>query len=100
MEEYDYAAMEVGFADDDDDEEEEEEEDGREESILLNMVQAYDWPGTMARIASHPEGMEKKYCSFLPVGYIILVSLFFVYDSHHKYYIGGHVSRNNITHYE
>ena len=54
----------------------------------------------MARIASHPEGMEKKYCSFLPVGYVILVSLVFVYDSHHKYYIGGHVSRNNITHYE
>ena len=51
MEEFDYAAMEVGFTDDDED-----GADGGEESVLLNMVQSYDWPGTMARIASHPEG--------------------------------------------
>jgi len=30
------------------------------DSVLLTLVQSYDWAGTLARIASHPEGALLK----------------------------------------
>ena len=37
-------------------EEEDEDENSAPDSVLLSLVQSYDWPGTLARIASHPNG--------------------------------------------
>ena len=34
----------------------EDEESNTPDSILLSLVQSYDWAGTLARIASHPDG--------------------------------------------
>ena len=47
------------LADDDDawyEYEEDEEENTAPDSVLLSLVQSYDWAGTLARIASHPDG--------------------------------------------
>ena len=35
---------------------EDEEESGAPDSVLLSLVQSYDWAGALARIASHPDG--------------------------------------------
>jgi hypothetical protein len=34
----------------------EEDEVNTPDSVLLSLVQSYDWAGTLARIASHPDG--------------------------------------------
>lgn len=34
----------------------EEDEVSAPDSVLLSLVQSYDWAGTLARIASHPDG--------------------------------------------
>lgn len=40
---------------DDDDQWYEEDESNAPDSVLLSLVQSYDWAGTLARIASHPD---------------------------------------------
>lgn len=45
------------LADDDDQWYADEDEGGNvPDSVLLSLVQSYDWAGTLARIASHPDG--------------------------------------------
>jgi hypothetical protein len=34
----------------------EDDEVNAPDSVLLSLVQSYDWAGTLARIASHPDG--------------------------------------------
>lgn len=47
----------MGYGDDDDHWYAEEDEGGNApDSVLLSLVQSYDWAGTLARIASHPDG--------------------------------------------
>ena len=45
-------------------EDEEEDENSTPDSVLLSLVQAYDWAGTLARIASHPDGTFFFFCLY------------------------------------
>ena len=44
--------------------EDDDDEPGAPDSVLLALVQSYDWAGTLARIASHPDGASMLQCSY------------------------------------
>lgn len=56
-------------------EEDEDDENSAPDSVLLSLVQSYDWPGTLARIASHPDGtLVSAYCFDLVLPLVLLRS--------------------------
>ena len=48
--------IEAAYAESDGEQWYEEDDYNVPDSILLSLVQSYDWAGTLARIASHPDG--------------------------------------------
>ena len=44
--------------------EDDDDEPGAPDSVLLALVQSYDWAGTLARIASHPDGTSMLQYSY------------------------------------